>query len=974
MRRVPWRATAALLGWIAGGVPAVAGQVEPVEEVSLLGEPVVDIVVEQEGRRIDDTLVEGVIESRRGAPLSMADVRATTEHLMSLNRFNDVQPMAEVAPGGVRLRYVLFPLYPVDSIDFTGTLGLPEEQLHGFVVDRYGPSPTRGRAAEIATALQDEYRRYGYASTSVDTRVVERRNPARATLFFDVRAGRRLPISPLRFNQVDDAGGRSTIDRVPDIEEGEPYDEPAILEALRNWEDDMQAREFYEARATFGSQFTDDGVFVSVNLRRGPRVAVRFTGDPLPASERDRLVPVRVEGSADEDLLEDSRRAIEAWLRGQGYRDAVAPYARESRDGELVITFDVRRGPRFLVRDLEVTGRTVIPEIDLLPLVAVGEGGPFVPADLARTARDVERLYRLNGFTQVAVDTAVTELAPDRVTDPSRQVDVRVAITEGPRTLVREVRFEGNTAFDDAALASLTTVAAGRPYSEVEIIADRDRLDLAYRDRGYELVRVDPIPEFLEGDTGARVRFVIEEGTQTLVDQIIIVGNERISAGTIDDQLLLREGEPLGYSARLESRARLAELGLFRQIRVEPLGFPGEPQRDVIVEVDEAPPTVLGVSGGVEGGFRRRPTGTGRSAEERFELAPRVAFEIGRRNLWGKNRSVNLFTRASLRSRDSAVDADGMLTDEVDSSYGLNEYRVVGTYREPRAFGSSSEVLATGIVEQAIRSSFNFRRRELRAQAGFRLSPIYSVSGLYSFQHTSLFDEQFTPDEEPLIDRLFPQVRLSKVSASFIRDSRDDVLDASRDTLFIVDADLAARAIGSEVGFARTFVQGFYYTQLPVPRRMVLALGARLGAAHGFPRDVDGQVVQDLPASERFFAGGDTSVRGFSLDRLGNEDTITASGFPTGGNGVVVLNSELRVRVIGSLQAAAFVDAGNVFPRASDLDLTDLRPSAGFGLMYQIGGLPPLRVDLGFNLDPRELVPGTPERRHVLHILLGQAF
>jgi hypothetical protein len=68
------------------------------------------------------------------------------------------------------------------------------------------------------------------------------------------------------------------------------------------------------------------------------------------------------------------------------------------------------------------------------------------------------------------------------------------------------------------------------------------------------------------------------------------------------------------------------------------------------------------------------------------------------------------------------------------------------------------------------------------------------------------------------------------------------------------------------------------------------------------------------------------------------------------------------------------VDAGNVFPRASDLDLTDLRPSAGFGLMYQIGGLPPLRVDLGFNLDPRELVPGTPERRHVLHILLGQAF
>jgi len=972
MRLVCWRATAVLLGWCVAGVPVAAGQVAPGDDAGLIGERLVDIVVEQEGRLIDDALVAGLIDNQVGQPLSMADVRNTMSHLNRLGRFNDVQPVAEAAAGGVRLRYVLFPLFPVDSIDFAGLLGLPEEQLHDFVVDRYGPSPTRGRAAEIANALRQEYRRYGYSQADVDTRVVETRNPARATLVFDVRSGRRLPIIP-RFSQVD-TSGQSTIDRRPDIQDGEPYDEPAIREALRAWEDDLRARDFYEARATFGSQFTDDAVFVTVNLTRGPRVAVRFTGDALSPAERDRLVPIRAQGSADEDLLEDSRRAIESFLRAQGYRDAVAPYAREERDGELVITFDVQRGPRFLVRELDVSGRTGLPEADLLPFLTVEEGGPFVPSDVARVARNIERLYGINGFRLTTVETSFVELAPERVSDPNRQVDVRIAITEGPQTVVREVAFEGNTALDAAALASLTGIAPGQPYSEVAIQRDRERIDLEYRNRGYEMVRVEPVPEFLEDDTGARVRFVIAEGTQTLVDRIIIVGNARISAGTIADQLVLREGEPLSYTAQLESRARLAELGLFRQVRIEPQGFSGEARRDVLVTVDEAPPTVLGFSGGLEGGFRLRPTGFGGSAEERFELAPRVAFEIGRRNLWGKNRSVNLFTRVSLRSRDSAVDADGVPLDQVNSSYGFNEYRVVGTFREPRAFGSSSEVLATGIVEQAVRSSFNFRRRELRAQAGFRLSPLYSLSGLYSFQHTTLFDEQFTPDEEPLIDRLFPQVRLSKLSASFIRDSRDDVLDASRGALVIVDADLAARAIGSEVGFTRTFVQGFYYRQLPVPRRMVLALGARIGAARGFARDVDGQVVQDLPAAERFFAGGDTSVRGFTLDRLGNEDTITASGFPTGGNGVVVLNSELRVAVIGALQAAAFLDAGNVFPRASDLDLTDLRPAAGFGLMYQLGGLPPLRVDLGFNLDPRELVPGTRERRHVLHILLGQAF
>ena len=136
---------------------------------------------------------------------------------------------------------------------------------------------------------------------------------------------------------------------------------------------------------------------------------------------------------------------------------------------------------------------------------------------------------------------------------------------------------------------------------------------------------------------------------------------------------------------------------------------------------------------------------------------------------------------------------------------------------------------------------------------------------------------------------------------------------------------------------------------------------------------VDDQIVQDLPASERFFAGGGSTVRGFSLDRLGNAATTTPTGFPTGGNGVVVLNAELRVAVGNRLQAVGFFDAGNVFPRARDLDLTDLRPAAGVGGRYN-ADFALIRVDVGINLDRREVVPGTRERGYVLHISLGQAF
>jgi outer membrane protein assembly factor BamA len=561
-------------------------------------------------------------------------------------------------------------------------------------------------------------------------------------------------------------------------------------------------------------------------------------------------------------------------------------------------------------------------------------------------------------------------IVPERASDPDRPTDVQLAIEEGPRTVVRSVTFTGHQAIDEAALRGVTSVSSGQPFSEAALVADRERIDLEYRNRGYDSVVVDYASTLGEGDTQADIVYAITEGQRITVDHIIIVGNRRISAATIERELLLREGEPLGYTALVESRARLQALGLFRRSQITPVAHGGEPRRDLVVEVEEVPPTIFDFGPGVEGGFVLRTDEAG-LAEERFELAPRGSIQIGRRNLWGKNRTATLFTRLSLRSSDAAATDPDVPREDAGRFY---EYRVVGQFREPRVFETAAEFVLTGIVEQAKRSSFDFARREARAQAGVRLSEHYSAIGVYSFQRTELLNERFTLEQQPLIDRLFSQYQLSKLSGSLIRDSRDDVLDASSGTLVIVDAELAARALGSEVGFLRTYMQGFYYRQLPTPRRAVLALGARVGAAHGFPREVEGQIVQDLPASERFFAGGDTSVRGFTLDRLGNERTTSASGFPTGGNSVVVLNSELRVSVIGSVQAVGFFDAGNVFPLASDLDLTDLRPAAGFGVMVNVPGIGPIRVDLGFNLDPRELVPGTPERRHVLHILLGQAF
>ena len=92
----------------------------------------------------------------------------------------------------------------------------------------------------------------------------------------------------------------------------------------------------------------------------------------------------------------------------------------------------------------------------------------------------------------------------------------------------------------------------------------------------------------------------------------------------------------------------------------------------------------------------------------------------------------------------------------------------------------------------------------------------------------------------------------------------------------IVDGDLAARAIGSEVGFVQTYLQAIHLLPAADASAAWCWRSARASAPRAALRvelpdaDASGiEVGQDLPASERFFAGGDTTVRGFSLDRLG---------------------------------------------------------------------------------------------------------
>jgi outer membrane protein insertion porin family len=223
-------------------------------------------------------------------------------------------------------------------------------------------------------------------------------------------------------------------------------------------------------------------------------------------------------------------------------------------------------------------------------------------------------------------------------------------------------------------------------------------------------------------------------------------------------------------------------------------------------------------------------------------------------------------------------------------------------------------------------------------------------------------------------------VRLSFFSGSIIRDTRDDPVNPGAGRYVSANAALAARRIGSEVGFAKSFFTAQAFHTLSGGRRIVLAAAGRLGLATAFSSDNVAEGEGDLPASERFYAGGDTTVRGFALDQLGvrhspplPSDTLDSANFPLGGNGLVIMNGEARVPIRGGFGLVGFMDIGNVFKSPSDIDLSELRAGVGFGIRYR-SPIGPIRVDLGFKMRPRDFGEAGRESVTALHISLGQAF
>jgi outer membrane protein insertion porin family len=929
-----------------------------------VGHAVTSVQLVIDGRTTAEPALVKLIEVKIGQPLSMRDVRETALHLFAMARFEDVRVEATRQPaGGVDVRFDMTSARTVSAIEFMGntrTPGIDEGELRHAVTDRAGPSPPPERIDELSRIVEAALRTRGFLHAKVTGRV-ELKGSKHTALVFDLDPGTRATIGTVTINGPDE--GRRELTDTLKVMSGAPYEREELNTRITKYISDRRSHGYYEAKVNLGEEPAGNDVFnLTFTVDPGRHARIVFTGDSVPGDRKD-LVPVEREGSVDEDLLEDSTARIEAALKARGYKDAMAPHDRTEAGGELVITFHITRGQLYRIASASVAGNTSVPADDLKLSPRLREGEPFSQAVVDAEAATIDDVYRRAGFGSAKTDVDV-KMQP--ATSSYVPVGVTFTVREGTRVTVGTVSVTGNQAMATAVLLQGLRLEPGRPFVQANLAPDRDAILVKYFNSGYENATVDIQPPQPSADrTRVNIVYSVREGPQVLVDHVLIVGTNKTDPKTVEKQMQLRAGDPLSRDAVLDTQRRLQALGLYRSVQISALGHGGENRRDLLVVVDEGPSVSMAEGGGFE--LARRivaaPDGT---SEEVFDAAPRGSFEITWRNLFGANRSTSLFGSLTLHPQGS-----------IQAQQGITEYRVVNTYREPRVFNTPIDGLITLGLQQQFRTSFSFHQKSATAQASRKIG-IYSLIGTYQIQQTDVFNNNA---DIRLIDRVFPNVRLSSFSFSGVRDTRDDQIDPTKGQYYSANAQLAAVALGGQVGFLKSFFQASAFHLLPTSRTMILAGNAFLGLARGFAHaQIDpttGLTVTlvDLPQSERFYAGGDTTNRGFILDELGVRhfppqinDTIDPNGFPLGGNAESLFNLELRVPFGRKVETHGFIDTGNVFNHVVDLDFREFRTAVGVGFLYK-SPIGPLRFDLGFKLNRLPT-----EDLTAFFITFGQAF
>ena len=538
---------------------------------------------------------------------------------------------------------------------------------------------------------------------------------------------------------------------------------------------------------------------------------------------------------------------------------------------------------------ITVTGADAALQANILSHLQIGRDAcdtslPQLQRQTARIKTDIIRAGNALGYYQI--DSAIRFSAGVSCW----QLDLDV--TPGARIVLDDVMLTvAGTAAEQAFFTDILDAApvrSGSPLHHGEYEAVKNALSARAADNGFFGARFDQaeIVVDLLGNA-ADINLVFNPGEQYRIGEVTVTKDGNLSDELITRLLPVREGDSYSSASLAELNQQLDASQYFRQIRVAPQ-LRNTVGQAVPVEISLLMRPRQAWSGGI--GYT---TDTG----------PRTRFSY-------ENRYVNpgghkIFADSTLSAVQAQVNANYVIPLADAARQSLNF-----------AAGFSSDNTDT------------FESKQLKLQTALRNE---SRSGWRQSVFVEFQRDDFTVGTQIDTTNLtMPGLSISKTQA-------DNLINPSRGWRLFTQLRGASGSLLSDSTFLQASANAKYIMSFGRSRLLTrLDIGATW---------ID--ETEALPASLRYFAGGDQSIRGFDYQALG---PLNANDEVVGGKQVVVGSVEYDFQVRNSWRVAAFVDSGNAFDDRNDFDF---QQSVGIGIRW-LSPIGPLRLDLAHPIDAEE--------------------
>lgn len=547
---------------------------------------------------------------------------------------------------------------------------------------------------------------------------------------------------------------------------------------------------------------------------------------------------------------------------------------------------------------------------------------------LNRFSSILRKKYLSEGYVLAEVE------APHLVYDDVRKrATVEYKIREKERSTISHIEMKGISTALETELIDGFKNKVGAPVDITSLQDDLSKTISVLRSRGYYYAQIknldsDNILQYSSDATTATLSLDLDLGKKTVVDGILITGNQKTKSIVISREVEVKHGDLLTPEVLEEIKERLSGLGLFSYIRVAPLVVEDKSDKEnvpvnILIQLKERDSKIVELAPGY-----------------RTDLGTKLSAKFVNNNVGGMNNTFTIQGQSNLRTSNNGFDGYRR-----QQNWRLLEYQLDATYIKPYLGSWPIEWENSGAYARKRYFAFDATVSRFSTQFSKTFKKVLTASLKYQVENISQFNAELEKDEGVF--------RIGGLTPALTLDLRDNRINPRHGAYFNLSCEFANPYFGSmrneknEINYYRLISRNRFYIPLSQNWNIATSLswGQEANLSTAMRRDSDGNLIKRgyIPGIKVFRLDGIDTVRGFGdseINRLNRPEQPDISKVRIE-NAAYFTNFKFEPRYLidDTTMVGVFFDAGRVYVDA--FRPLDLRTSVGlsFKVLTPVGSL-----------------------------------